>query len=179
MSGGVVEWRSRTVRRLATGPLCRFATAVWCCLLVATPAFAALELSTDHRPLFFGLMQPGEEKALAQSGSFHTEVTCASTGGVTWYLKISLLQPLTSGAESIPFENVGWQVTRTDGNGTVVTPNQFQSFSATPNLVYISGPGEADGRPVRIQFRYLLKLPEAQVSGAYQANIRFTLTEVL
>jgi hypothetical protein len=147
--------------------------------LAATPAFAALELSTDHRSLVFGLMQPGDEKTLAQSGGFHTEVTCTSTGGMTWYLKISLLQPLTSGGESIPLEHFGWQVTRTDGNGTVVTRNEFRSFSLTPDLVYISGPGEADGRLVRLQFRYLLKLPEAQVGGAYQANVRFTLTEVL
>ena len=157
----------------------RWAGAVACCVLMAAPAFAALEFSTDHRSLSFGLMQPGEEKILAQSGSFHTEVTCTSTNGVTWYLKVSLLQPLAAGGELIPPEDFGWQVTRADGTGTVVDSSQFRSFSMMPDLVYISGPGEADGRPVRIQFRYQLKLPEAQISGAYHANIRFTLTEVL
>ena len=160
--------------------------AVWCCgfflclcgVLVSS-AFAGLGLSTDHRSLFFGLMQLGEEKTLAQSGSFQNEVICTSTSGVSWYLKISLLRPLTSGADSIPLENFGWQVTRTDGHGTVVNPSQSRGFGLTPDLVYISGPGDADGRPVRIQFRYMLKIPDAQVSGVYQTTIRFTLTEVL
>ena len=158
---------------------CRAAAALLVLAALIPPAFAAMEFSTDHRSLFFGLMQPGEEKILAQSGSFHTEVTCTSTSGMTWYLKVSLLQPMTSGGESIPLEGFGWQVTRSDGTGTVVSPNEFRNFSTTPDLVYISGPGDADGRPVRLQFRYQLKLPEAQVSGAYHANIRFTLTEVL
>ena len=146
--------------------------------LIAAPVEAALELSTDHRSLSFGLMQSGEEKMLAQSGSYQTEVTCLSTNGATWYLKISLLRPLASGGEIISPEQFAWQVTGSDGVGTVVSSTEFRSFSMVPELVYISGAGEANGQPVRLRLRYMLKVPEAQISGLFQAAVRFTLTEV-
>ena len=171
-------------RFLRTG---RFATvlmraqlAAICVISVsAGPAFAALELSTDHRPLFFGLMRLGEEKTLAESGTFHHEITCSSSGGATWYLKIHLLQPLSSGAEDIPLDRFQWQLTRTDGNGSVVTSSQFRSFTLAPDLVYISGPGEAGGTKIHLQFRYALTIPDTQVTGVYHTTIRFTLTELL
>jgi hypothetical protein len=139
----------------------------------------ALELSTDHRALFFGLMQPGEEKTLEQAGSFHNEVTCSSTSAMPWYLKISVLQPLTSGVDEIPLERFTWQLVRTDGGGTTSHQGRFQSFELIPDLVYISGPGESSGQPIRFLFRYGLMLPEATASGSYSTTIRFTLTEVL
>ena len=142
-------------------------------------ASAALELSTDHRPIAFGLMQLGEEKTLAQSGSFHNEVSCSSTGGLTWYLKISLIQPLTSGREEIPLDQFSWQLTQTTGNGSVAHQSRFQPFSLAPDLVYISGPGEENSAAVRFQFRYLLNIPEAQAAGVYSTTVRFTLTEIL
>ena len=163
--------RRMPLLRLAcvVGALVRF------CLCMTASAEAALELTTDHRPLAFGLMKGGGENTLTQSGS---DVTCLSTGGRTWYLKISLLRPLTSGAAEIPPEQLAWQVTRADGTGTVVSTSEFRGFSMVPDLVYISGAGEADGQPVRFQFRYRLQIPDAQASGTYQAAIRFTLTEV-
>ena len=142
---------------------------------LATPAFAALELTTDHRSLAFGLMEGGDEKTLTQTGG---EVTCLSTGGRTWYLKVHLLRPLTSGAGDISPEQLSWQVVRVDGTGTVASSSDFRSFSLFPDLVYISGSGEGAGQPVRFQLRYRLQIPEAQPSGSYQAAIRFTLTEV-
>lgn len=145
---------------------------------VVSSADAALELSTDHRSLSFGMMDAGEEKTLAQSGSHHTEVTCLSTNGQTWYLKISLLRPMTAGGQEIPAEYFGWQVTQSDGTGNTVSSNEFRPFSMVPELVYISGSGEGNGQPVRLRFRYMLKVPEAQVNGFYQAAVRFTLTEV-
>ena len=146
---------------------------------LAAPASAEVELSSDHRSLFFGFMRLGEEKTLAESGSFHNEITCASTGGASWYLKISLLQPLSSGAEEIPLDHFRWQLARTDGNGSVVTQSQFRGFMLTPDLVYISGPGEAGGQKIHLQFRYALTIPDTQVSGVYHTTIRFTLTELL
>ena len=156
--------------------------ALVCLLVVGSPvpsAVADLELSTDHRALFFGLMQPGEEKMLAEAGTFHNEIACASTGGSTWYVKISILQPLSSGMDEIPLESFGWQLTRTDGSGSVVTTGELRSFTLTPDLVYISGPGEGSGQPVHFQFRYSLKIPEEQMGGVYHTTIRFTFTEVL
>ena len=148
-------------------------------LLLPNEAIGALELSTDHRAVSFGVMKPGEEKTLSQSGSFHNEITCASTGGVAWYVKISLLQPLSAGGEIIPPEALQWQLTQTDGHGSVSSQNQFRNFSLAPDLVYISASDEAAGTPVHFQFRYALTLPEAQVAGVYQTTIRLTLTEVL
>ena len=157
----------------------RFAFAViLTALVISAPADAALELSTDHRSLSFGSMQGGEEKTLAQSGSYHTEVTCLSTNGQTWYLKISLVRPMTAGGEEIPPEYFAWQVMQSDGNGNVIGSGDFRPFGMMPELAYISGPGEGNGQPVRIRFRYMLRVPEAQVQGLYQASVRFTLTEV-
>lgn len=143
-----------------------------------SPAFAAINISTDHRPIFFGLMQLDEEKELAQLGTYHNQLTCSSTNANTWYLKISLLQPLTSGQETIPPEYLKWQLVWTDGKGTVVTPYQFKEFSLFPDLVYISGPDEAAGNSINFQFKYYLKIPENQVSAVYNTTIRFTLTEI-
>ena len=147
--------------------------------LLASSVEAAIEITTDGRSLFFGLMQTGEEKTLAEAGAFHNQVTVTTTSGRSWYLKISLLRPLSSGADLMPPETLQWQLTRTDGTGTEVNRGQFRSFSLAPELVYISGSDEVDGRPVRLQFRYLLRVPQAQVSGVYSTSIRFTLTEVL
>ena len=145
----------------------------------AGSALAAIELSTDHRPVAFGLVQLGEERTLAQLGSFHNEITCTSTDGRAWYLKISLLSPLSSGAETIPIERLGWQLVSSTGRGTVTRPNTFTPFSLIPDLVYVSNPDEAAGVPLTFRFAYSLAVPEEQVSGIYQTTIRFTLTELL
>jgi hypothetical protein len=142
-------------------------------------AYAALEISTDHRSLFFGLMKLGEEKGLAQLGVYHNQITCSSTNGNTWYLKINLLQPLSFAGETIPLENFQWQLVWTNGNGTQVGNYQYKPFSLFPDLVYTSGPGEASGQGINFQFKYSLKIPEVQLSGVYNTAIRFTLTEVL
>lgn len=146
---------------------------------LATPAAAQLELTTDHRSLFFGLMRLGEEKILSDAGSYHNEVTCSSSGGATWYLKVNLLQPLSAGAEELPLDALQWQLTHTDGTGSVIATGQFRPFTLSPDLVYISGPGESAGRSVRFQFRYSLRVPDTAVSGTYYATIRYTLSEIL
>lgn len=147
--------------------------------LVAVPAYAALTLSTDHRSLFFGLMQLGEEKILANAGSHHNQVTVSSTSGRTWYLKISVLQPLSSGADTIPLEHFRWELVDTSGRGTIASHHEPRPFTLSPEMVYFSSPDEASGQSVQFRFRYLLTVPEAQVSGTYQTTIRFTLSEVL
>jgi hypothetical protein len=124
-------------------------------------------------------MQLGEEKTLANSGTHHNEITVSSDSGRLWYLKISLIQPLTSGANQIPLEAFAWQVTGSSGTGTVTQGSEPRPFQLTPDLVYISGPNETDGAPVQLRLRYRLKMPEAQASGQYSTTIRFTLSEVL
>lgn len=140
---------------------------------------AGLEISTDHRSLFFGLMQLSEEKTLAQAGAYHNEVTCSSTNGAMWSLKINLLHPLTSGPETIPLDAFKWQLSWTDGTGTSAGRSEWKPFSLEPELVYISGPAEAAGAPIHFQFSYSLRIPDTQVRGVYQTTIRLTLTEVL
>lgn len=148
-------------------------------LLLTFPAYAALQLVTDHRPLFFGLMHLGEEKELSAFGSYHNQITCSSTDGSTWYLKISLLQPLTFGMEQIPLENFKWQMVWTNGTGTSPNASRYKPFSLAADLVYISGPNEAGGNSINFQFKYSLKIPDTQVNGVYYATVRFTLTEAL
>lgn len=148
-------------------------------LSLSCTAYATIEISTDHRALFFDVMQLGEEKELAQLGGYHNQITCSSTNGNTWYLKINLLQPFTQGQETIPLESFKWQLAWTGGKGTLLSPYQFKPFSLIPDLVYISGANESAGAAIDFQFKYYLKIPETQVSGAYNTTIRFTLTEVL
>lgn len=148
-------------------------------LSFASAAYAAIEISTDHRALFFDVMQLGEEKELAQLGSYHNQIACSSTNGNTWYLKINLLQPFAQGQESIPLDSFKWQLAWTDGAGTIPNPYQFKPFSLTPDLAYISGANESSGNTINLQFKYYLKIPEVQVSGVYNTAIRFTLTEAL
>ena len=140
---------------------------------------AALEFSTDHRPVAFGMMRLGEEKILAQSGTSHNQITCSSTDGQAWYLKVNVLQPLSSGAETIPLEQFQWWLTSTNGHGSEAHPNAFTPFSLMPDTVYLSSPDEVSGTSVTFQLRYQLKIPEHQVSGVYSTTIRFTLTELL
>ena len=145
----------------------------------ARQAAAALEFSTDQRPVAFGVMRLGEEKIVAQSGTYHNQLTCSSTGGQPWYLKVNVLQPLSAGAEAIPLEQFQRWLTSTSGHGTQAHPDTFTPFGLAPDTVYLSSNDEASGTPVTFQFRYQLRIPERQVSGVYSTTIRFTLTELL
>jgi len=145
---------------------------------ILTLANAAISISTDHRSVFFGVMQLGEEKELANLGGYHNVVSCSSTNGNTWYLKINLLRPLSSGQDAIPLENFQWKLSTTNGIGMISNPYQFKPFSLFPDSVYISGPGESGGNQINFKFKYYLEIPEAQTSGSYNTTIRFTLTEI-
>ncbi|MBI2093654.1 MAG: hypothetical protein HYT88_02910 [Candidatus Omnitrophica bacterium] len=145
----------------------------------APSVWAGFEISTDNRSLFFGLMHLGEEKTLSQFGNYHNQVTCTSTNGRSWNLKISVLHPLTSGRDNIPLEAFQWQMVSTNGKGTIPKLYQFSPFSLVPTLVYISHTDETAGSSIQFNFKYELKIPESQAAGAYQTTIRFTLTEIL
>lgn len=145
----------------------------------ASALYAALSLSTDHRPVAFGRMQLGEEKTLADFGGFHNEITCISTNGRGWFLKVNVLQPLVSGANAIPVERFQWHLVSTTGHGNIPFYAQFVPFSLFPESVYLSAPDETSGVPVAFRFKYQLQVPEEQASGIYQTTVRFTLTEIL
>ncbi len=149
-------------------------------LCVAGSAEAGLTLTTDHRSLFFGPMKLGETKELASAGAYHNQITCSSTNGIQWYLKINIIQPLMSGMDQIPPENFRWQVVWTSGRGVIpANRGTYKPFSMFPEMVYLSGPQESSGTAVDLQFKYSLEIPETQASGVYNAIIRFTLTEML
>ena len=157
----------------------RFCCVLLLLLTLALPAYAGLELSTDHRWLFFGVMQLGDEKALADFGTYHNQITCSSNSGNPWYLKINLLGPLSLGQESIPLENFKWQLAWTNGAGSTTAGYQFRAFTLFPDLVYTSAASEAAGGGITFQFKYFLKIPQTQLSGTYNTTLRFTLTEIL
>ena len=164
-------------------PCTRGLTPLWLAsaLLALIPAAslpAAVTLSTDVRPVVFGVMRLDEEQVLAQFGSYHNEITCSSTNGQAWYLKVQALQPLTSGADVIPLEAFAWELIQSTGRGSVAHPNAFTPFSLMPDLAYLSGPDEGDGAPVQLRFRYRLRIPARQTSGIYHTTIRFTFTEL-
>ncbi len=148
-------------------------------LMAPTVCWAGLSLSTDHRQVDFGPMELGAHKELAQFGSHHNVITCSSTNGRIWSLHISVLQPLTSGSQTIPPEQFRWQLARTTGLGTLVNRFAFHPFSLVPEPVYISTDQEAAGQPIELDLKYSLTVPEIQVTGAYSTTIRLTLTEVL
>lgn len=148
-------------------------------LCSAAAAEAALEFTTDNRQVAFGAMQLGEEKTLAELGTYHNEITCTSSNGRTWYLKMNVISPLSSGADRISLERFTWEVVSTTGRGTLTHPHEPAPFRLSPDLVYVSGADEASGQAVSFQFRYHLKMPDAQLSGIYHTTIRFTLAEVL
>jgi hypothetical protein len=145
----------------------------------AQPAAASLSFSSDHRAVFFGVMELGETKELAQSGSYQNQVTVSSSNGQAWYLKIHVMQPLSSGRHQIPLDRFQWQLSATSGHGTIQRRHEFTPFRASPDLVYISGADEASSRPVDFQFSYRIQLPEAQAAGVYHTTIRSTLSEIL
>ncbi len=146
---------------------------------LAAPVWAGLSLSTDNRSLFFGVMQLGETKELAQFGSSHNSITCSSTNNRAWYLKVQVLQPLSAGGRMIPLEQFQWQLVSTTGVGTLAWPYQYVPLTPSPMLVYTSGANEASGTAVTLRFKYSLTIPETQASGIYQTTIRFTLAELL
>lgn len=147
--------------------------------LSVSSAWASFGISTDNRSVDFGQMKLEEEKELRYLGDYHNEITCTSSNERAWYLKVNLVMPLTSGANTITLDNFKWQLVWNDGRGTLANPYRFKEFSFNPEITYISGPGDNQGSSIHLRFKYYLKIPEAQAYGIYTTVIRFTLTEVL
>lgn len=148
-------------------------------LSISTSAWSTFSISTDNRAIDFGQMALDEAKELTYLGDYHNEITCTSSNQKTWYLKVNLLSPLSSGANKIPLDNFKWQLSWTDGKGSIAHPYAFKEFALFPDLTYISGPGESAGTGIRLRFKYSLKIPQAQAQGIYSTIVRFTFTEIL
>lgn len=137
-----------------------------------------LTISTDTSNISFGAMDIGEQKELGGYG-YHNQLTCKSTNGRTWYVKIHVLAPLTSqGIKTISNSYFRYMLAWTDGTGSPQNTS-YNAFTTIPTLVYVSGPNDNDGNSVNMQFKYDLSIPANQVAGVYNTIVRYTMTEVL
>ncbi len=149
-------------------------------VFVGSPAYAVFELRADSSILDFGLMSIAESKKLQERGTYHNEVTCLSDTDAVWYLKVHLVEPLSSGAAYIPNENFEWRATEAvGGSGMLYNQDKFMSFSDMPGLVYTGVSTDSEGTAVRVRFDYRLSIPKDQLPGNYRSTVRYTMTELL
>ncbi len=135
-------------------------------------------MKTDTSNIPFGEMDMGEWKELG-GGSYHNQLTCKSTNGRTWYIKIHVLAPLTSqGIRTIDNSHFRYIPVWTDGAGNLQN-NSYNAFTSTPALVYVSGPNDNGGNNINIQLKYDLSVPTNQVAGVYNTIVRYIMTETL
>ncbi|NQT46189.1 MAG: hypothetical protein HQ593_01760 [Candidatus Omnitrophica bacterium] len=144
---------------------------------------AAATISVSRDDLGFGNMRgPSEpvELELAKYGSYHNEITCTGPSGTTWYLKIWLPHPLSSGGYEIPNSNFKWRVTQVSGDSSDVgTYNEasYTEFSNQEVIAYTSGANGNSGNTVTIRFKYYLFVPDGQVTGFYDTPVRYKVTD--
>lgn len=135
-------------------------------------------MSTDTSNIPFGKMDIGEWKEKG-GGSYHNQLTCKSTKSKTWYIKIYVLAPLTSGTKTIDNSNFKYMPGWTNGTGNVQNQYSYNAFTAIPALVYISGPDDNSGNEIYIQFKYGLSIPANQIAGIYNTTVQYVMTETL
>ena len=138
-------------------------------------------MSLDRDMVDFRTMENGQTAEISDQGSYHNQVTLSSTNNKTWYLKVNLIRPFTSGVNTIPNEYFEWKaVDVITGKGIVTNGvNVPTPFRDAPSLVYTSDPVDNTGNEVNIRFRYILTIPKNQIAGNYFASIRWTMTELL
>jgi len=142
---------------------------------------AAITMSVDRDRLDFGTMENGQTKNLADQGVFHNQITCRSTNNITWYLKVNMMQPFTSGPNTIPTDSFRWEVADVvNGKGIVTNNKNIETpFTNLKSLVYTSDTTDNNGTDIGLRFRYHLTIPKNQISGNYFSYIRWTMTELL
>jgi hypothetical protein len=150
----------------------------FCCIIFFSHnAFAGtFTLQTNNSMLSFGTVKNGEWK---ETGNSDYQVTCQSSGEKTWYLKMQLVLPLSSGAYSIEAENFKWMAAWTDGRGMPSNQYQYNDFTVMPMLVYTSGNTDNTGNVVNIQLKFGILIPNDQISGNYSGVVRYVMTETL
>ena len=158
--------------------------AVLAFLAVASPAALAefeLAMASGYNTIDFGPMELGEEKTLARRGGYEHQFNFTSDKGRTWYFKAQLVRPFTSGAHTIPAENLQWVVEQiANGQGTVsASLSSPRPFSNSPVLIYTSTGTDESGTQVQLRLRYKLDIPQQQAAGAYTGHIRFIMMERL
>ncbi len=150
-------------------------------LMTCGMAMAAIDMSLDRDMVDFRTMEIGQTSEISDQGVYHNQLTCSSTNNKTWYLKVNMVRPFTSGAYTIPNEYFEWKVVDViDGRGIVTNGTNVPTpFRDNPSLVYTSDPLDNTGTEVKIRFRYILTIPKNQIAGSYFASVRWTMTELL
>ena len=149
-------------------------------IFISTSAYAEFELIVDGDIIDFGFMDINETKELHDEGFYHNQVACISDNNNTWYLKVHLAEPFSSGMYFIPYENFKWQVSSViNGDGIICNRDIFKGFLDVPALVYTSGPNDTNGGAVKIRFEYRISIPRGQAPGNYRAIVRYTMIELL
>ena len=140
-----------------------------------------MSLAAGYSSIDFGPMELGEEKTISGRGGYEHQFNLTSDNGRRWYLKAQLVRPFTSGAYSIPAENLQWIVEQViNGRGIVsASLSSARPFSSSPALIYTSADTDNTGTEVQIRLRYKLSIPDKQAAGAYTAQIRFIMVEQL
>ncbi len=151
--------------------------------MLSKEALATFDISIqdNNNLLGFGAMETGEEKTLSEKGGYHHQINFNSNTGRTWYFKVQMVRPFTSGVYTIPQENFQWIVEELRNGQGVISANigNPEPFSTFPVLVYASSQNDNTGTQVEMRLSYELKIPENQAAGAYTAHIRLIMVEEL
>lgn len=148
--------------------------------MISAQADATFSFEADNTVIDFGFMDIGQTRALRDRGDYHNQVTCQSDTGNTWYLKIHLVEPLSSGIDTIANKYFTWQVSSVlNGKGLLFHEDEFYPFTMNPELVYTSDQLDNTGNEIKLRFEYRLSIPKSQVPGNYRTTVRYTMTELL
>ena len=137
---------------------------------------SVFQVSVDNTSLSFGSIESGKRIELYPD-RYYNQVTCTSNHGKTWHLKMFAPGDLMGlgKRDIIPRESLQWRVSWTNGSG--IKKEDWNDFSDTPSLVYMSGPQDNDGSDVYLQLKYALNVPNGITTDNYTAVINYTLTE--
>lgn len=147
----------------------------------------SIEVAEGPMTIDFPAADPGgwAELSSAISPGNHHRVNMKTNDGSTWYFKMNLSGPLTSGSNTIPVASVKFSGQVFDGNDETTTGTNgtdtvgWNDFSVTPITVYTSGPDESSNLPNghNAYLRYALAVPTGAAAGTYGgASVVYTLT---
>ncbi|MFC1577021.1 hypothetical protein ACFL3N_01640 [Candidatus Omnitrophota bacterium] len=142
-------------------------------------AQAVFQMDMDSNLVDFRTMDNGESRELADQGVFHNQFSCTSDNDRTWYFKSRLVRSFSSMGNTIPDENFRWKVvSKGEGKGIVTNNvNTENQFTKDDRVIYTSAETDNTGTQVDLQLRYLLTIPKRQLTGSYDAIVRFTMIE--
>lgn len=168
---------------MSGGKMAVFFLVVVLSLAVSGPAWGEFDivLEDSDNYLDFGALDLGQANELAEKGGYQHEVRCTSDNENTWYLKLQVIRPFTSGVHAIPMKNFFVIVQdRVTGEGSVTHGiNRELPLEATSTLIYTSSGDDNTGTRVDLRMRYRLEIPRNQVAGSYTAQFQYVMVEKL